>query len=151
MARTHFAHSLALAATGNERYFRMSFLYSMNLLFRHSLRRWLCALPLLLCLGAATVRAATPAPRAPNIVILLADDLGRADLGYAGSDIRTPNIDRLVATGVRLDRFYACPVCSPTRGAKRSCTTSGFIFFPYSFRFFVADGRVGYRPICVSH
>ena len=64
---------------------------------------------------AAPVRAAAPQPRAPNIVILLADDLGRADLSYAGSDIRTPNIDRLVSTGVRLDRFYACPVCSPTR------------------------------------
>jgi arylsulfatase A-like enzyme len=61
------------------------------------------------------VKAATPAARAPNIVILLADDLGRADVGYAGSDIRTPNLDRFVATGVRLDRFYACPVCSPTR------------------------------------
>ncbi len=63
------------------------------------------------CLASARGVAA---PR-PNVVIILADDLGRADLGYAGSDIRTPNLDRLAATGVRLDRFYACPVCSPTR------------------------------------
>ena len=48
-------------------------------------------------------------------MIILADDLGRGDLGYSGSDIKTPNIDRLVATGVRLDRFYSCPMCSPTR------------------------------------
>lgn len=78
-----------------------------------SLRR----LFLLLSLALATVsgaHAAAPS-RAPNIVVILADDLGRADLGYAGSDIRTPNIDKLVATGVKLDRFYACPVCSPTR------------------------------------
>ena len=73
--------------------------------------------------GAAALRAAapvaapaaTPAAGAPNVVILLADDLGRADLGFMGSDIRTPNLDRLAATGVRFDRFYACPVCSPTR------------------------------------
>lgn len=59
--------------------------------------------------------AATSPARAPNIVILLADDLGRGDLGYAGSDIKTPNLDAFVSTGVKLDRFYACPVCSPTR------------------------------------
>jgi len=51
----------------------------------------------------------------PNVVILLADDLGFADLGFRGSDIKTPHIDRLAAQGVRLDRFYACPMCSPTR------------------------------------
>ena len=70
---------------------------------------------ILLWAGTRSAQAATASSRAPNIVILLADDLGRGDLGYAGSDIRTPNIDRLVSTGVRLDRFYACPVCSPTR------------------------------------
>jgi arylsulfatase B len=69
-----------------------------------------------LLLGATGLAAAaTPGSRRPNIVILLADDLGRGDLGYTGSDIRTPAIDRFVASGVRLDRFYACPVCSPTR------------------------------------
>src|SRR5687768_9079249 len=79
------------------------------------MRLGFCALSLLLCLAFSVARAAASSPRAPNIVILLADDLGRADLGYAGSEIKTPNIDRLVTTGVRLDRFYACPVCSPTR------------------------------------
>jgi arylsulfatase B len=84
--------------------------------FSHSLMRLaFFALPLLLCLTFNVARAAASSPRAPNIVILLADDLGRADLGYAGSEIKTPNIDRLVTTGVRLDRFYVCPVCSPTR------------------------------------
>lgn len=73
----------------------------------------LFAFVLLGCLATLSLGAAPT--RAPNIVILLADDLGRADLSYAGSDIKTPHIDRLVATGVRLDRFYACPVCSPTR------------------------------------
>lgn len=53
--------------------------------------------------------------RPPHVVILLADDLGWADVGYHGSDIATPNLDRLAADGVRLNRFYVCSVCSPTR------------------------------------
>ena len=44
----------------------------------------------------------------PNIVIILADDLGNADLGYRGSDIRTPNIDKLARTACGLTRFTAC-------------------------------------------
>ncbi|SET93742.1 Arylsulfatase A [Draconibacterium orientale] len=51
----------------------------------------------------------------PNIIIILADDLGNGDVGFHGSDIKTPNIDRLAAEGVVLDQFYACPMCSPTR------------------------------------
>ena len=51
----------------------------------------------------------------PNIVIILADDLGNADLGYRGSDIKTPNIDKLASDGVRLESFYGMPVCTPSR------------------------------------
>jgi len=58
----------------------------------------------------------TDAPK-PNVIILLADDLGWADVGYRGSDIMTPNIDRLAKEGMRLDRFYATPFCTPTRAA----------------------------------
>jgi len=53
----------------------------------------------------------------PNIVILLADDLGFADLGFRGSDIETPHIDRLAREGLTLNRFYAMPICTPTRSA----------------------------------
>lgn len=51
----------------------------------------------------------------PNIVLIVADDLGYADVGYHGSDIKTPNLDQLAATGVRLEQFYVAPMCSPTR------------------------------------
>lgn len=53
----------------------------------------------------------------PNIVIILADDLGWRDVGYYGSEIRTPVIDRLASEGITLNRFYAQPTCSPTRAA----------------------------------
>jgi len=61
------------------------------------------------------IRSADAPP--PNVIILLADDLGWADVGYRGSDIQTPNIDRLAKEGMRLDRFYATPFCTPTRAA----------------------------------
>jgi arylsulfatase A-like enzyme len=53
----------------------------------------------------------------PNIVVILADDLGNADLGYRGSDIKTPNIDKLASDGVRAESFYGMPVCTPARAA----------------------------------
>jgi len=53
----------------------------------------------------------------PNVIIIVADDLGWNDVGYHGSDIQTPNIDRLVMEGVELNRFYVHPTCSPTRCA----------------------------------
>ena len=48
-------------------------------------------------------------------MIILADDLGNADLGYRGSDIKTPNIDKLANEGVRAESFYGMPVCTPAR------------------------------------
>jgi len=51
----------------------------------------------------------------PNIVLMLADDLGWNDVGYHGSEIKTPNIDRLAEQGIKLERFYVAPICSPTR------------------------------------
>ncbi len=53
----------------------------------------------------------------PHVILFLADDLGWKDVGYHGGRIRTPHIDRLAGSGVRLDQFYVQPVCSPTRGA----------------------------------
>ncbi len=57
------------------------------------------------------------APIKPNIVFILADDLGWNDVGWHGSVIQTPNLDRLAKGGARLEQFYVLPVCSPTRAA----------------------------------
>lgn len=53
----------------------------------------------------------------PNVLILMADDLGWNDVGYHGSEISTPNIDQIAQAGIELDRFYTQPSCSPTRAA----------------------------------
>ena len=68
---------------------------------------------------ARTGAAASAAGGRPNILVILADDLGYGDLSsYGATDLKTPNIDGLVAAGMRFDSFYAnCPVCSPTRAA----------------------------------
>ena len=69
--------------------------------------------------GAAALpgwaRARNPRAEQPNIVLIVSDDQGWNDVGYHGSTIQTPNIDRLAAQGVELDRFYVTPICSPTR------------------------------------
>lgn len=57
----------------------------------------------------------TVTDRKPNIVVILADDLGYGDVGYHGSDIQTPNIDKLARVGIKLESFYVAPMCSPTR------------------------------------
>jgi arylsulfatase len=54
---------------------------------------------------------------APNIVVMLCDDIGFADIGCFGSEIDTPNLDRLAAEGVRYTNFHATPMCSPSRAA----------------------------------
>ena len=54
----------------------------------------------------------------PNVVLIVTDDVGYGDIGsYGASDIRTPNIDSLAKSGVRLTDFYAAPQCTPTRAA----------------------------------
>lgn len=58
-----------------------------------------------------------PKPGSPNVVYVLLDDVGFADLGSFGSEIRTPNIDRLAARGLRYNNFHTRAICSPTRAA----------------------------------
>jgi arylsulfatase A len=73
------------------------------------------ALSVVLLLFVTVLRAAD---RPSNIVMILADDMGWADLGADGSKIDTPHLDRMAKDGVKLTRFYAsAPMCSPTRAA----------------------------------
>lgn len=70
--------------------------------------------------GAGGLAAATATATArPNVIVILADDLGWGDVGYNGNPVvKTPALDRLAEDGVRLDRFYAqAPSCSPTRAS----------------------------------
>ncbi|ABQ69393.1 sulfatase [Rhizorhabdus wittichii RW1] len=58
---------------------------------------------------------AAPSPQRPNILLIVADDLGYSDIGAFGGEIATPNLDRLAQAGVRFADFHAAPACSPTR------------------------------------
>ncbi|MGE8377778.1 MAG: sulfatase-like hydrolase/transferase, partial [Sphingobacterium sp.] len=63
---------------------------------------------------ASTVLAQS---KKPNIILILADDLGYSDLGAYGSEIETPNLDRLANEGIRLKQFYNNSICAPTRAS----------------------------------
>jgi arylsulfatase A-like enzyme len=69
------------------------------------------------CLASASAQAADTLAARPNILFIVADDLGWADVGWHGSKFKTPNLDQLVREGVELDRHYVQPVCTPTRTA----------------------------------
>ena len=61
------------------------------------------------------VLSATAQSKPPNILIIVADDLGYSDIGSFGGEIETPNLDRLAAQGLKLTNFHASPICSATR------------------------------------
>ena len=73
-------------------------------------------LPPITLMNATSAMAQQAAPR-PHIVYIVADDLGWKDVGFHGSDIETPNIDKLAQDGARLEQFYTQPMCTPSRAA----------------------------------
>lgn len=80
--------------------------------------RWISLSLVAFVLPGLIVAPSALAAERPNVVFLLADDLGRADCGFmGGTQIKTPRIDKLAAAGTMLDAFYVQPVCSPTRAA----------------------------------
>src|SRR5262245_53155634 len=82
--------------------------------------RWALSLALAVlasCWGATLSPAAGQGAPRPHLVYILADDLGWKDVGFHGSDMQTPNLDTLAATGARLEQFYAQPMCTPSRAA----------------------------------
>ncbi|MDA8655879.1 arylsulfatase [Luminiphilus sp.] len=83
------------------------------MLLKTHFARTILAVIALSILASAQVTAA----ERPNVVVIVADDLGWADVGYHGGNIDTPSLDRLAEQGVQLNRFYTTPICSPTRAA----------------------------------
>jgi arylsulfatase A-like enzyme len=78
-------------------------------------RRALAGVALFLSLGVAA--AAESGPPRPNIILIMADDLGFSDIGCYGGEIATPNLDALAGNGVRYKQFYNAARCCPTRAA----------------------------------
>src|SRR5262245_60037093 len=73
--------------------------------------------PLALVFALCANAASNPERRPPNIVIILADDLGFSDIGCYGSEIQTPNLDKLAKNGLRFTQFYNTARCWPSRAA----------------------------------
>jgi arylsulfatase B len=80
--------------------------------YDQSVRLLVVALTLVRC---GSCLAAEANAQKPNIVIIVADDLGWKDVGYHGGDIVTPNLDRLATEGIQLENWHVAPLCSPTR------------------------------------
>ena len=59
----------------------------------------------------------TSAADKPNVIVILADDMGFSDIGCYGGEIATPNLDKLAAGGLRFTQFYNCARCCPTRAS----------------------------------
>jgi len=89
----------------------------------HSLPALAAAL-LIATLASLAPAQAVSEPRRPNIVMIVADDLGFSDVGMFGGEIRTPNIDALARSGVRCTNFYTGPSCSPSRSMMLAGTDS---------------------------
>lgn len=96
---------------------------------------WNPRAPIIACVAITTLIAAchraSAADAKPNIVHIVADDLGWKDVGFNGcTDIKTPNIDKLAAEGAKLTQFYVQPMCTPTR----ACLMTGRYPFRYGLQ-----------------
>jgi arylsulfatase len=92
--------------------------------------------------------AVTPTPRRPNIILIMADDLGFSDIGPYGSEIPTPNLDRLAADGIRFTEFNNTPRCCPSRAA----LLTGIYSHQAGIGHMVQDyGLPGYRGFLNEH
>ncbi len=97
---------------------------TITLTFRHlTAARMLRSVLAALALTALTAQIQSYAEteqgsgRAPNIVVIMADDMGFSDIGCYGSEMETPHLDALAAGGVRFTQFYNTARCCPTRAA----------------------------------
>jgi arylsulfatase len=91
--------------------------FSQSTLYRYSI------LPILITLFySCQSKQVAPIPKTPNIVLIVADDLGYSDIGCFGSEIATPNLDALAKQGQLFTQFYTAATCSPTRAMLLSGT-----------------------------
>jgi arylsulfatase A-like enzyme len=74
-------------------------------------------IPLLMMVGVAAPGKAAAEEQKPNILYIMADDQGWKDVGFHGSDIKTPQLDKLAETGAQFEQFYAQPMCTPSRAS----------------------------------
>src|SRR5262245_59250201 len=98
---------------------------------------------LALASGLALITLTAPAqqPAKPNIVHIVADDMGWKDVGFNGcTDIKTPNLDALAKGGAKFTQFYAQPMCTPTR----ACLMTGRYPFRYGLQTIVIPGTAAY-------
>ena len=92
----------------------------------------------MLPIASSSLRAADAKP---NVIYIVADDLGWKDVGFNGcTDIKTPNIDKLAETGAKFTQFYVQPMCTPTRAA----LMTGRYPFRYGLQTIVIPGPAGY-------
>ena len=77
---------------------------------------WLALMALFFC-ASSSINKPSQAAEKPNVLIILADDLGFSDLGCYGGEIETPNLDQLAENGLRFTQFYNTARCWPTRAA----------------------------------
>ncbi|MGA9163372.1 MAG: arylsulfatase [Thiobacillus sp.] len=89
--------------------------HAMRDIVKKKLHRLLGMLGMVAAFAVPAIVSAADAPRRPNIVIILADDMGFADMGSFGGEIKTPNLDSLAKAGTRFTNFYTHATCSPTR------------------------------------
>lgn len=100
-----------------------------------------------LALAAPAAKPASAPAKRPNILLIVADDLGYTDIGSFGAEISTPNLDALARTGVRMTSFYAAPFCSPTRAMLMSGSDNHLVGFGDMAELITAEqkGKPGYE------
>lgn len=77
----------------------------------------ICLMLAFICINQFSILAQKQSLKKPNVIVILTDDMGYSDIGCFGSEIRTPNIDRLAANGLAFTKFYNTSRCSPSRAS----------------------------------
>lgn len=89
--------------------------YFSTYLRHHNILTFSCMMIMLVLVNVSAAQKRSPAR--PNLVLIMVDDMGFSDIGSYGSEINTPNLDRLASEGIRLKEFYNNSICAPTRAS----------------------------------